>query len=211
MFAKKEREVFGLIRRHFDLVEQCVLELQNMFRDYLHLDKDFKEEAYRIHQLEHEADGVRREVEQKLYEGAFLPVHREDFIRLVELNDNVANTAESVGDFFVLTRPMIPDFLKDDLEGMLAATLQTYEPMPGLVDLYQEDRTRVREIARQVGEREQKVDELQWETTKKLFKSDLDLAWKLHLRELVEAIGSLSDIMEDACDCLQGMVVKGTY
>jgi len=211
VFGKKEREVFELLQVHFDLVWRCLQELREMFDDYLHLDKDFKEEAHRIHELEHEADTIRRKLVRKLYDGAFLPVHREDIIRLVELNDDVANVAEDLGDFVVLTRPIIPDFMKPDLKAIIEATLDTYEPIPALIETYQTDSEKVLEVAQQVGEREQKVDELQWDANKKLFKSDLDLAWKLHLRSLVELIGKLSDIMEDTCDCLQGMVVKGSY
>lgn len=211
VFAKKEREVFELLSQHFDLVHQCMQELQKLFRDYLRLEKDFKQEAYRIDQLEHQADDVRRSVAQRLFEGAFLPIHREDYLRLVELNDKVASKAESIADFLVLTRPMIPEFLHEELDGMIAATVDTYEPMLGLVEAYRTDVPKVREITRIVQEREQKVDQLQWNTTKKLFKSDLDLARKLHLRTLVETIGAVSNIMEDTCECMQVIVVKGAY
>ena len=55
---------------------------------------------------------------------------------------------------------------------------------------------------------ETEADRLEWETIKKLFKSNLDLARKLHLRELVEDIAYISDLAEDAAERLGVMIVK---
>lgn len=211
MFDKKEREVTRLLERHLSLVQQCVQEMQKLFTDYLQLDSDFKEEAYLIDQLETEADDVRREIHRKLYEGAFLPIHRGDFIRLVETNDEVANGAESVADFLVLTRPMIPEFLREDLVKMIETTVEMYGLMPGLLEAYQSDIERVRLTVEQISDWEEKVDKLLWDTTKRIFKSDLDLAQKLHLRTFARLIATLSDEMEDTAERVQAMVVKGTF
>ncbi len=210
-FASKEKMVMALLERHFELVGECVREAQKMFRGYLALNAEFKEEAYLIDQLEHEADVVRREVEQKLEEGAFLPIHRDDYIRLVELNDQVAGAAEKMSDFVALTRPRIPDFLRGDLEAVLTVSVEAYQAMDGLLEAYQSDPKRVGTISAVVRQREQHVDKLVWDSTRKLFKSELELAEKLHLRMLLDRMGKLSNIMEDVCECVQRMVVKEAF
>jgi len=58
---------------------------------------------------------------------------------------------------------------------------------------------------------ETEADRIEWETIKKLFKSDLDLCRKLHVRELVEDIAIISDLAEDAAERVGVMAVKRPF
>ena len=60
-----------------------------------------------------------------------------------------------------------------------------------------------------VQEAEKEVDKLQDELMKKIFQSQLGLAHKLQLRDLVLTIGFISDSSENASDKVSLMAIKG--
>lgn len=205
---KKAEEAEKLIIKHFGLVQKVLVEFQKMVHDYVTIGEGFKEDAYQVHKLEHKADTVRRNIALKLYEGAFMPIFREDYILLAEVVDEVANLTESASDFIVLTRPMIPEFLQQNFLEMVDATTDSYVPLTEALEMFNKDLSHLMEMTRKVGDKEQAVDEIFWELTKKLFKSRLDKAEKLHLQQLFDRIAQISNIVEDAADRLEIMAVK---
>ena len=70
------------------------------------------------------------------------------------------------------------------------------------------DIEKVKDAIIQVTTFETEADKIEWETIKTLFKSDLDLCRKLHIRELIQDIAYISDLSEDAAERLGVMVVK---
>lgn len=206
--GKKTKELHDLIENHFEIIEKVLNEFRKMLGDYLALDKQFKEEAYQIHKMEHDADQVRHQVERKLYEGALLPIYRQDYLMLAETADKIANRAEAVGDFIVLTRPPVPEELKEEIVKLVDDTIDAFEPLKRVLDLHISDQEGVLEAANIVAERERVVDKSLWYLTKKVFKSDMQKADKLHLKQLLDLIGSISNIMEDAADQFEIMAVK---
>ena len=207
-FEKKEEAADKLLVKHFEVIGNEMDEFRKMFVYYIQGDKRFKEQAFRVHTMEHEADLIRREVQLKLYEGAFLPIYREDYVTLAESVDKIANTAEAVGDYLVLTRPAIPDFLVEDLMQMIDVTVNGYEPLKDSFILMRADMSKLFEVRNKVGESEQSVDSLYWDMTKKVFKSDLELARKLHLKGLLDLIGKITNRMEDVADHFEIMAIK---
>jgi predicted phosphate transport protein (TIGR00153 family) len=208
VFNRKETEVDALIVEHFTLIGHVLKEFYKMMTDYFHQDKSFKEDAYQVHTIEHEADKVRRKIAEKLHEGAFLPIFREDYLILVERMDKIANRAESTCDLVVLTRPRIPEFLVQDFSELVDVTTSTFDPLKEAIQTYQKDYKRLMEAAHQIRLSERKIDQMVWNITKKLFKSKLDKAEKLHLKQLIDAIADISDRIEDGADKLEAMEVK---
>ena len=207
-FAKREHEVEDLMFQHFQLVGKTLEEFQRVVADYLRGEREFKKEAYKVHEFEHEADIVRRGIGRKLYQGAFLPIYREDYLTLIEKVDEIANQAETATSFIVLTRPEVPDFLLDDLKELLRSSVKTFEPMKEALAYLSGDITKVMEVTDRIGKLEQEVDLLEWEAIKKVYKSELPLAEKNILREFINHIASISDLIEDAAERLDVMVVK---
>ena len=207
-FRKKEKELEKLIIRHIQLVEQTLSKFSSLVDDYLNRDKQFKEEAHTIHNLEREADSIRRKVAMKLSEGAFLPIYREDYIVLLELIDKIANKVESTSDFIVLTRPRIPDFLIAGIKKMVKATLECFVPLENIYELFQKNLDDVLAAAARVEKKEQEVDRIQWDLIKAVFKSDLSMAEKILFKELIDNIAAISDRIENVSDRFEIMVVK---
>ncbi|MEA1928595.1 MAG: TIGR00153 family protein [Candidatus Auribacterota bacterium] len=208
LFDRKEKEVAQLFLDHFDRVAEALGHLRDLIISYLQQNHEFKDSSLLIHQSENAADRVKQEIEAKLYAGAFLPINRGDYIMLAEFIDRIANQAETTANLIVLTRPEIPEFLNDDLIELLDKGIAAFNAFKATLESMDKDIDEVHEAIIQVTTFETEADKIEWETIKKLFKSDLDLCRKLHIRELVEDVAFISDLAEDAAERLGVMVVK---
>ncbi|MCD6310040.1 MAG: TIGR00153 family protein [Candidatus Eremiobacteraeota bacterium] len=208
-FEKGEKEVENLIFEHFQLVGETLDVLMKFVEAYIGQEKQlFKDLAGEVHEREHKADIVRRQIAHKLYGGVFLPIYREDYLSLVGLVDEVANQAEIVASFMILTRPEIPEFLKEDVHRLANAFIQAYQPMREALAYLSGDISKVMDVTQRIGEMEQKADLIEWKSIKRLYKSDLPLAEKNLLRELIQHLALISDLIEDVAERFDAMVIK---
>ncbi len=203
-FGKKEAKTEKLILDHIKAVGRVVTTLEGTILDYCR-DKKFKKQAIEVEALESAADGIRREIEMSLYDGAFMPVQRGDYARLVESVDKVANQCEEVSQFLRLTRPELDPDSIEGLKQIVEATVRCFAHVPSMFVNFDKGRE-VMELAHWVEEEEQAVDEIFEKTIRKLFKSDLDLAKKLHIKLLLDRVAAVTNRIEDASDRFQVIV-----
>ncbi len=208
MFDRKEKEVAKLFLDHFDRVSEALQHLRELIVSYLHHNNNFKESSLLVHQSENAADKVKQAIEAKLYAGAFLPINRGDYIMLAEFMDRIANQAETTANLIILTRPEIPEFLNEDLIELLDKGISAFDAFKVALNSMDKDVDVVREAIMRITTLETEADKIEWETIKMLFKSDLDLCRKLHIRELVEDIAIISDLAEDTGERLGFMILK---
>jgi len=208
IFNRKEKEVSQLFLDHFTMVAEALGHLRELMESYLHHNNNFKESSLRVHQSENEADKIKQAIEAKLYAGAFLPINRGDYIMLAEFVDRIANQAETTANLIVLTRPDIPEFLNAGILELLDRGIASFNAFKVALEAMDLDIEKVKDAIIQVTTFETEADKIEWETIKTLFKSDLDLCRKLHIRELVLDIAIISDLSEDAAERLGVMVVK---
>jgi uncharacterized protein len=211
MFDRKEKEVAQLFLDHSDRVSEALNHLRDLIVSYLQQNQDFKGSSLLVHQSENAADKVKRAIEAKLYAGAFLPINRGDYILLTEFIDRIANQAETTANLIVLTRPEIPEFLNNDLLELLDRGIASFNAFKIALKSMNLDIDQLKDAIIQVTTFETEADRIEWETIKKLFKSDLDLCRKLHVRELVEDIAIISDLAEDAAERVGVMAVKRPF
>lgn len=209
LFGGKESQVKDLIQEHIEVVGDCLDVFEQTLIQYLENDPDFEEYAHEVHEKEHQADKVRRRIEGAIYEGAFFPFLREDYITLVELIDRVANRAETVSDIVAQQTPPVPGDMKQELTTLCERVLECYEPLLEVMRAMEEDFERTNELTHTIESIEQDVDRQEWGMIKDLFeREDLQLAEKLLVRDLIQMTASVADRMEDASDRIDIMVVK---
>ncbi len=209
---KKEKEVIDLIEKHADKMEECLSTAIKTIQAYL---KENIDEAKKLgrekDKIEKQADLIRHEIRNKLYYGAYMPLLREDIYKLVECIDMVANSAEKCCDFFLNQRPVIPDFLKPKYLEAVQESLGVSAPLKHALLCYLKGLCPIevsRQHSRDIGLLESKVDQIEWDITKKIFSSDLDYSHKIHLRLCLDTIVEVSDLGEDAADRLELVTLK---
>ena len=209
----REKKVAELVGRHKDRVKDCLSLAQQVVERYL---GGRLEEAKRlgleVDRTETAADELRRQIDDQLYEGAFLPAMRQDVHALVSQMDDVANAAESVCDFTLGERPQLPETWHEEFLSIYLKTLQQFDffeqALHELLEASGIDIHRIREYNQKVGILESDVDEVEWHLTREIFRSDLDMARKMHLRAWVRLSCQLSDQIENLADTLKILILK---
>ncbi len=214
IFRNKARDrVHTLLREYTELIGDTVKEFANMLNDYLSADKQFKEETRHLHDMEGQADRVRRTIEHELYAGAMLPAYRQDWIVLVEILDRVANKAEEAGDMIYLIRPEVPEALHEDLRRVAALTTAAFEPVPGLIEKLLHDNFDVADEVRNIEIQEGKIDKLQFHLTRRVYKEhdELEKVDKLVLKQVIDKLASVSDRIENVGDRIAIIATKRQF
>lgn len=209
---KKEKEVIELITTHAEKVEECLVMADKTLQAYLHDDIPLaKRQARQTDHVETEADVIRHEVRNKLYYGAYMPLLREDIMRLVESMDTVANAAEQCCDIFLNQRPRIPEEFRADFSNIIRESMGVAEPLREATLCYLKGICPVevsRQHSRDIGLLESKVDSMEWDLSRKIFSSGLDYSHKIHLRICIDSIVDVSDKAEDTADLLDLVILK---
>ncbi len=206
---RKEEEVISLMDQHLEKVEECLESMRKTIEDYLEGNIDSaKANSLKTHNLEGAADGLRRRIVEGFYKGAFLPALRKDLIGLTLSVDKVADRAESCCDFIMLTRPHIPEELKEDFLKITIDSIAVFTPLKeGKMNLFK-DFSLSREKTIEVHGLEARVDDEEWKLNRRVFTSELSLAQKMFFKDLIWHIASISDVIEDAADVLEILIIK---
>ena len=209
---RKEKEINKLILKHLDSLCSSLQLTLDTVKEYLndHID-EAKALAKKVDRCETESDVILREIMSKLYSGAYLPSLRSDIFHLIQYLDGVANAAEACCDFFLDQRPDIPDDMKPRFQSIMEKSIASCAPLSESVSSFfkNEDIEPIRERAKEVGIMESDVDKEEWDLTRDIFKTDLDYGHKIHLKQCLESIVTISDRAEDTSDQLQLIIIKG--
>ena len=213
IWVKKESDVIDLILKLIGKIEECLRASMDTIQHYLKAEiAEAKEMAKNTDHLETQTDEIRREVEELLFSGAFLPSIRGDVHVLVESMDKIADSGEACCDFAMSQRPEIPEDFKSDFHTVAVDSIYSYDPLKEAAENFfsekEKDVSIIRDKIRDVGIRESDVDDLEWKLTRRIFTADLSLAQKLHLQHWLVKIADISDRVEDASDCLNSLIFK---
>ncbi|WP_297069836.1 TIGR00153 family protein [Thermococcus sp.] len=210
IFGGKESGVFKAIDDHLRVVEESLVAFKALMNAYLSGDlenaKAFERE---VGALESKADGLRRSIETMLYEGAFLPANRGDYVRLSELVDQVADAAESAAHTLILAKPKVSDELKREILRLVDATVETYRLLIGAVNALNTDVDKALELSKAVEDAEEAADAVEYDVKGKLFESESVTTYaKVIWNQVLTKIGDIADRAEDASDQVMLMAIK---
>lgn len=208
--GKKEQEIVNLVREHLNKISETLASLTNLLEAYLSQQFDrISELAEEVRRLEHEADVVRRQVENIMYGGAFLPNFRGDLLGIIEAADKVANKAEYVADVLEIEKPYIPLSLHTDIRRLLDMGVETYNALKMSINYLFEDLDQVVDYVKKTEEREHDVDGIERGLLRQIFAiSDISHGQKMHLKDLVRSIADIADRAEDCSDRVQIVSLK---
>lgn len=209
-FFKKENKTQKLMEQHVEVVSRATDHWKEAFWSYLEGDrKNFEDKALATIQLETRADEIRKETQLMLYGGTYLPIFREDLLELLELIDNIADDAEKGVNFLRIEYPEILPSWSKDFKIIVEKSRQAFVFFKEAFTLLYKQRSNALSYTHKVQEAEKEVDRIQDELMAKIFQSELDLAHKMQLRNLILIIGFVSDSSENASDKVGLMAIKG--
>lgn len=96
------RSPFKPMQEHMRIVKKCAGQVTKMFEALCEGDQK-KVEAVkeRIFKLENEADDIKNQLRAHLPKSLFMPVDRRDLLEVLDLQDNIADTAQDIAGLLV--------------------------------------------------------------------------------------------------------------
>ena len=166
-----------------------------------------KEESH----FESRNDQLRRDIESELYEHTLLPDSRADVLSLLEGLDKISNKYESALYALEIERPHIPDFLNHDILSLVATVTDCVEALVVSARSFFANGV-VESSLHKVMFFEKEADKQGTMLKHKIFDAPkMDLAQKMHLRDMERLIEEISDIAEDEADKLTILCVKRSF
>ncbi len=206
-FRRSWKRVEELVKEHLQQVEEAIETFQKAIAAYLRGDDTEAEElAYATHRAEGRADDVRRKVETEILRGALLASSRRDILEIIEGVDKLANAAEATLDYLIPQRVDIPPEIEPEIQAIAAKSADIFTEVKTALHLLFTDMRQVLGSTRKIENLESEVDHLERTAIEKLFRMDIDLARKIHVRDFIEVLVELSDRAEDLSDRIEIMV-----
>ena len=192
--GKKEQVVIDRMTAHIALLIQA----SRKFHEGL--EKDDRHKIRQVLDLEREGDTIRREVIAAVYEGAFLPYLRPDLCRFAEMVDNVFDAIADAANHYLETR--LPEAIRDDCIRIGFFNIRICEMLRICFwSMLSGEELREKTLAVRIYEK--KIDDIKFEMKRVLWKVPVQDFWQGRiLAEFVDGLTSISDLVEDASDCL---------
>ncbi len=170
--------------------------------------EEFESRLVSIDTTESDADNLRRKIEKRLYTETLIPESRGDVLGLLEACDKVLNkTAETLHQFSVEIPSILPE-VKNYYVELTDISVSALEEMVAAVRSYFSDINQVRDHITKVQLYESESDKIAEKIKRIVFKSDIRLSQKMHMRYFALHIESIADEAEDVCDRLSIAAVK---
>ncbi len=217
LVGSKERRVLGLIIDHFRVVVQAVQGLDPLVESAKVGDwRAVEQTADKVAELETVADGLHRDAVVAISQGAFFSGTREDFLELLEQNDEVADAAQNAARILAETPIESKSFMilyqekhetLDDLFVKVNSCLNLLQE--SLMSLESDAEVAVSRSLL-VERAEEEGDEVKNQLIKAIFahRKELDILTLLQLRDFVLKIDEIADSAEDSSDLVISLVAK---
>jgi len=145
------------------------------------------------HKFESKADEIRDEINYLMYSRALIPESREDIMTLIEQVEIIPRIFELVLHLIHAQKLKIPDIIMLDVKDLIRISVESCELMIKQIDLMVKNRQGIRALMSTIDHNESHCDHIERSLMLKVFGSDMDLVHKLQLKELIIAMGEVSD------------------
>ena len=107
---------FKPLREHMEKVLESVTPLPEFFQALYRDDRvNLKALRIAVFEAEEAADKIKNEIRNHLPHRLFMPINRRDFLAVLDMQDNIADTAQDIVSLLELRRMALPEDMRDDL------------------------------------------------------------------------------------------------
>lgn len=194
----------------FDKFSESSVVYRLAVRSYLKngRNKEFTSRLERVRELETESGHLRRDIEKQLYTNTLIPDSRGDVLELIESLDKVLSEFEGSLWAFEIENPEIPKSMRVGYRKLTSMVIKGIDQLELSARAFFHSPNDVPAYNQKVNLFEKEADAISTKLKKEIFKSKLELASKLHLREFVEQIDNIVDLAEDIADRLAIYAIK---
>ena len=211
---------FDPLHKHGMKVRECTDLVKPLFEAIFSGDRKKQSEISRkICDAEKEADLLKVEIRRIIPKGIFLPVNREDLLRYLKIQDDLADTVEDIAVMTGIKELSTPSQLQDDILTYIDTVLQVCtladnatEHLRPLIEtgFKGENVTRVFELVEQAEQAERNADDEGLEVARKLFacEDEMKATDVMLWFRILDLVGNLADYAENTGEWLRNMLEK---
>ncbi len=206
---------FKPIQEHMRVVFSSVCLLPPLFNALFQNDQEQIESlAKQIDELETEADKIKSTLRLNMPNMILLPVARRDILLLISDQDEIADTAEKIGQILYDRKMEVPGGIKDLLDELIEGTMETVAAAKNIIEELDElvevgfggkrELTKVNELIDGVRRSENNIDNILHQIRQALFLIEDQLApvSVIFWYKIIELLGNISDQSENVADRL---------
>jgi len=209
LLFRKTRLLESKMDEFLDITSQASLVLSAGVRAYLEDAQDeFLRRVEQVAKLESRADKLRREIESQLYTDTLLPESRGDVLGLLEHTDRIINQSKSTLKQFDIELPEIPVEAQPHFIKLTEQAVLAVEELVKAIRAFIRDPMAVNNFVHKVYFFEREADSVADTLLREVFRSNLELSHKNHLRSIAKQIDGLADKAEDVADRLAIFNIK---
>ena len=209
MTDKELFEIIKLLSGYVLSVGEVLTKFAEVVDDYLLPGTKYADLSLQLRGMECSADDSRRALQKIIARGHCFPVLREDFIILSDLIKQVAGKALLVSQKIAVEKPDIPPDYRGSLKSLTLKNIEIFEPVKKLIPVFLDDRAAAEILIDGIAHTEREADFLEWQLYRDIYASEkITPVHKILLRDLIEGIGDISDIVENISDKIIVMMIK---
>ncbi|MGI9418034.1 MAG: TIGR00153 family protein [Geminicoccaceae bacterium] len=214
------RSPFKPMQEHMRTVKKCSAQVTKLFEALCNGDQK-KVEAIkeRIFELENEADRIKNQLRSQLPKSLFMPVDRRDLLEVLDLQDNIADTAQDIAGLLVARKMEVAEGMRQPLLNLVRRCVDACDQAARIIERLDElvetgfrgpESESVIEMVDQLNSIESDTDQMGLELTQSLFahEDDMKPVSVVFWFDLIVMIGELADYAEKVGNRLRLLVAR---
>lgn len=215
-----KKSPFGLLTVHIEKVSECIELTHPLINNFIEGNFEAVEKTFSdITKKEHEADLVKDDIREHLPKSIFMPVSREDLLKLLQRQDSIADCCEDIAILLSVRNTVVIDELKEDfaefVEQAISAANATVELVKQMHELMESSFSGP--SAEDVLTKIEKISYLEWKSDKKKYKlvkkmftldSKIDPVSQVLFLKIFDVISGIADSAENTANALRLMISK---
>ncbi len=179
--------------------------LENYLKDNTN---EFEKRLNAVSEHERKADELRLNIEKQLYMHTLIPESRGDVLAILENTDRVIDDIKEALQVFAIERPEIPEKFDALIIELADSSIEAVESLIQSVRAFFKDISSVNDHIYKVKFYEREADKIALSLKNEIFKADIPLSRKMHLRFCAQQIEKISDSAEDMSERLAIYTIK---
>ena len=211
---------FKPMQAHMIIVKQCVAEIPGLFDALIMSDRQaISEHKDRIFAKEQEADLLKNDLRAHLPKSLFMPVDRRDLLELLELQDQIANTAQDIAGLMVERDMSVPADMHDPLKAFVQRCVDTCNQAAAIIEALEElveigfrgrEASKVEEMVTKLNDIEDETDQMGMALSRTLFSKEdaMKPVSVMFWYQTIQWIGNLADYAEKVGDRMRLLIAR---
>ncbi|MES9906850.1 MAG: TIGR00153 family protein [Sedimenticola sp.] len=199
---------FKPMQEHMRITKDCAAELPALFDALIEGNQErLLEQKDKIFTLEQEADNLKNDLRAHLPKSLFMPVDRRDLLELLDMQDNIANTAQDIAGLMMQRDMTVPEKIKDPLTAMVQRCVETVNQAAAVIETLDElieigfrgkEAVHVEEMVATLSDTEDETDQMGIALTRSLFslEDEMNPVSVMFWYQMLQWIGNLADDAE---------------